>query len=448
VRPAGSAGRPTPRARSAVFCAFAVIAIVSARTGSAQIIPYQRAFPQSSVIVEKRIKELQSSSAGHLPVLEGFTIPSDHPLDRFHSGYYQCAAQVSSTPSGGSMVRVNATITAWYTDPVSAKSSYQVLPSNGRLEADFLDRLQEALGEQASSSNTTPVANSRPSPPKNRPSAPQPALSDPLPRNSAPGVQTKTPAGSPFNLGDPLSLDHISSLATQKAVVDRRAEEQAKEARGLEEILRNQAHPGNLVAVKKKDTPVLANPIEDAKVLFLAAAEDEFEILDVNPNWVHVRISGISRGWIRRSSLEMLTVDPDMQLAETEAQSEQVPAVTQSFRVESEQVASFPGNWAPLQGKTVRVVSVQKASDTAATTGSAAKLAFTKSLFDREYADLAGASTSIVGVVVIFDSEDGGLVAATVPTLHQWKTGTLSDEAFWRRCFFDPPEAFSLVAKP
>ena len=448
MRPAGSAGRSTPRARPAVFCAFAVIAIVSAPTGSAQIIPYQRAFPQSSVIVEKGIKGLQSSTAGHLPVLEGFTIPSDHPLDRFDRGYYQCAAQVSSTPSGGSMVRVKATITAWYTDPVSAKSAYQVLPSNGRLEADFLDRLQEALGGQASSSNTIPVANSRPSPPKNRPSAPRLALSAPLPGNNASGVQAKTAAGSPFNLGDPLNLDHMSSLATQKAVVDRRAEEQSKEARSLEEILRNQAYPGNLVAVKKRDTPVLANPIEDAKVLFLAAAEDEFEILDLNPNWVHVRISGISRGWIRRSSLEMLTAEPGTQPEETESHRASAPADTQPFHVENEQVASFPGNWKPLQGKTVRIVSVQKARDNAAASGSAAKLAFAKSLFDREYADLVGVSTSIVGVVVIFDSEDGGLVAATVPALHQWKTGTLSDEAFWRRCFFDPPEAFGLVANP
>jgi len=48
------------------------------------------------------------------------------------------------------MVRVNATITAWYTNPGSGKSGYQVLPSNGRLETDFLDRLQEALGDQAS----------------------------------------------------------------------------------------------------------------------------------------------------------------------------------------------------------------------------------------------------------------------------------------------------------
>ena len=446
MRPAGSAGRSTVRALSAVFWAGTIIAIMSARHGSAQSIPYQRAFPQSKAIVEKRLKELQSSSAGHLPVLEGFTVLGDRPLDRFHRGYYQCAARVSSTTAGGSMVRVNATITVWYADPVSAKSGYEVLPSNGRLEADFLDRLQEALGGQASSSSTTPVANSPPSSPRNQPTAPGPALSLPRAGNSTPGVQPKTAAGSPFKLGDPLSLDNMPSLATQKAIVDRHIEEQTKEAKGLEEILRHQVHPGNLVAVKKRDTAVLASPSEDAKVLFLAAAEDEFEILDVNPNWVHVRISGLSRGWIRRSSLEMLTVDPDTQPAETQSHSEPAPADTQPFHVENEQVASFPGNWAPLQGKTVRIVSVQKASDNATTSGPGAKLAFAKSLFDREYADLARASTSVLGVVVIFDSEDGGMVAATVPALHQWKAGTLSDEAFLRRCFFDPPEAFGLVA--
>ena len=110
----------------------------------------------------------------------------------------------------------------------------------------------------------------------------------------------------------------MSSLATQKAVIDRRAQEQSKQVKGLEEILHNQAHPTNLVAVKKTSTPVLANPIENAKVLFLAAAEDEFEMLDANPNWVHVRISGLSRGWIRRSSLEMPDADPGPQPAPTQ----------------------------------------------------------------------------------------------------------------------------------
>jgi len=441
-----SAVKFTFRVRFTVCCAIAVIAFLFARASSAQSVPYQRTFPQSKAIVEKRVKELQSSSAGHLPALEGFTVFGDRPLDRFHRGYYQCTSQVSSTPSGGSMVLVNATITAWYTDPLSGRSGYQVLPSNGRLEADFLDRLQEALGSQESPSNVTSTARSLPSQ-NNQSSPPVPASSVPPPDNAR-GIKPKTPAGSPFKLGDPLSLDHMSSLTTRKAVLDRHAEEQAKEANGLEEIIRNQAHPSNLVAVQRADTPVLANPIENAKVLFLAAAEDEFEILDANSNWVHVRISGISRGWIRRSSLEMPTADPDLPPAEAEAQSEPAHTDTQPFRVQNEQVASFPGNWRPLLGKTVRIVTVQKAADNATVTGPEAKLAFAKSLFDREYADLISSSSSVVGVVVIFDSEDGGMIAATLPALRQWKAGALSDEAFLRRCFFDPREAFGLVANP
>jgi hypothetical protein len=193
---------------------------------------------------------------------------------------------------------------------------------------------------------------------------------------------------------------------------------------------------------------VLASPIETAKVLFLAAAEDEFEILDANPNWVHIRISGISRGWIRRSSLEMPTADPDSPPAETEARREPVHPDTQPFHVENEQVVSFPGDWAPLLGKTVRIVTVQKAIDNSAATGPKAKLAFAGSLFDREYADLIRTSSSVAGVVVIFDSDDGGMIATTMPALRQWKAGTLSDEAFWRRCLFDPPEAFGSAAQP
>jgi hypothetical protein len=449
MRPAYPAGMSTLRALPVVFCT--IMSMAFAPPSRAQSIPYERTFPESKAMVEKILKELQSSTAGHLPVLAGFTVPGNRPLDRFQRGYYQCAAQISSTPSGGSIVRVRATITAWYKDPVSAKSGYEVLPSNGRLEADLLDRLQEALGGSAAPSTATPIAKSPPSPRKNQPDAPESALSAPVPSVGAGGLNPKTSsatAGSPFKLADPLSLDHVASLATQKAVVDKHAEEQAKEANTLEEILRNQVHPSNLVAVKRTGTPVLASPSEGAKVLFLSAAEDEFEILDMNSNWVHVRISGLSRGWIRRSSLELLTAAAETQHPEAKARSEPAPADRQSFHVAGEQVASFPGIWEPLRGKTVRIVSVQKSNDSATDTGSGAKLAFAKSLFDREYIDLAKVSTSIVGVVVIFDSEDGGMLAATVPTLRQWKSGTLSDQAFWRRCFFDPPEAFRLATDP
>ena len=446
MRTAASAAKFSMRMRSVLLAAATFLSVTSARVGSAQSVPYQRAFPQSPAVVEKQIKLMQASSAGHLPALEGFAVSGDHPLDRFHRGYYQCTAQVSSSPTGGSMVRVNATITAWYTDPGSGKSGYQVLPSNGRLETDFLDRLQEALGDQAWPAGAAPRPNLPPSASRS-PSNPPGAVRTPAPEAAA-SAGSRPSAGSPFKLGDPLSLDHMSSSATQKAVIDPRAQEQSKEVKGLEEILHNQAHPANLVAVKKSSTPVLANPIENAKVLFLAAAEDEFEMLDANSNWVHVRISGLSRGWIRRSSLEMPGPDPAPEPPQAQAESEPAHTDTPPFHVQNEQVATFPGNWIPLAGKTVRIVTVQKATDNPATTGPEAKLAFAKSVFDREYADLIRTSSTVVGVVVIFDSDDGGMIAATVPTLRQWKAGALSDEALWRRCLFDPREAFTLAANP
>jgi hypothetical protein len=380
--------------------------------------------------------------------LDGFTRPGDLPLDRFQRGYYQCEIQVSSTSTGGALVRVSAKITAWYADPASSNSGYQVLPSNGRLENDFLDRLSDALRGQPppSAAATPPVsAPSRtavaPSQAKDAPDAPMPAISAPMPTSAGPGdpmASSKlavTAAGSPFKAGSGVNSD----LATQKAVADKHKEELTKEAKGLDEILRNQAHPKNLVAVKKSDTPVLVSPVEGAKVLFLATAEDEFEILDLNSNWVHVRISGLSRGWVRRSGVEV----PEAFASEAKVENSSAVASAEQFQVKNEEIASFPGTWDPLRGKTVKIVTVQPANGSATGTSSQVKLDFTKSMFLKEYAELSQTSTTTAGVVVIFDSEDGGMAAATLLALREWKAGTLSDQAFWRRCFFDPPETFT-----
>ncbi len=411
----------------------------------AQDAPYERTFTQSKPAVEKALKDLQSAASGRLPVLEGFTRPGDRSLDKFQRGYFQCAIQLISTPPGGALVRVSAKITAWYTDPASSKSGYQVLPSNGRLETDFLDRLQDALGGPASSPVANPPVVSTPSQPKSRSATSAPAVSAPVPNGGTPAGSAGGPkvpattANSPFKLGNTVSSDRAASLATRKAVADKHMEELTKEAKNLEEILRNQAHPTNLVAVKKSNTQVLVSPVEGAKVLFLATAEDEFEILDMNANWVHVRISGLSRGWIRRSGLEV----PESYTSE--AKVENPPAMAtgaEQFQVKNEELASFPGTWEPLRGKTVKILTVQKASGSVSDTSSRAKLEFAKSLFEKEYAELTQAPTSAAGVVLIFDSEDGGMAAATLPILQQWKAGTLSDQAFWRRCFFDPVETF------
>jgi hypothetical protein len=382
------------------------VAALWARPGNAQSGPYERTFAQSKPQVDKVLKELQPSTSGRLPVLDGFTNPGDRPLEQFQRGYYQCTIQTSSTPTGGTLVRVSAKITAWYADPHSAASGYQVLSSNGRLESDFLDRLEDALeGKSSSSGGAAPAS-------------------------------IGAPKAAPVPLGNAASPDRVASLATQKAVMDKHLQELTKEAKGLEEILRDQAHPDNLAAVKKSGTPVLASPIEGAKVLFLASAEDEFEILDSNASWVHIRISGLSRGWIRRSSLEMPGAPA------SNAVSGSAAANVEHFQVKDEQIATFPGTWEPLRGRTVKILTIQKIGGNASEKGSQTKLEFAKSLFAKEYAELTRTSTTAAGVVLIFDSEDGGMAAATLATLQQWQAGTLSDQAFWRRCFLDPPGIF------
>jgi len=418
----------------------------------------ERLFPQSKAAVEKAVKAVAASASGRLPVLEGFAQPGNHPLDRYQRGFYQCTAQVAADPSGGTRVRVTVKITAWYSDPGLAQSGYQALPSNGRLESDFLDRVQDALGAAASSGATVVPAHDEGN--KQAASTTAPAKL----HNPSPSIQAPAPGGSLLTdaiaasrtslkpVGDlpsaPLPSGDVNSIRTQRAVADRHAEELRKEAQNLEEILRNQAQPNNLAAVKKSGTPVLMSANEGAKQLFLAEAQDEFEILDMNANWVHVRISGPSRGWIRRNSLELPSGPATETHAVPAAQTDSRPSASASgpaFQIENEQVTSFPGGWEPLRSKTVKIISVQKTGATSS--GAQAKLDFAKSLFEREYAELAQGS-AVAGVVIVFDSEDGGMMATTMVALSQWKAGTLSDEALWRRSYFDPPEAFNLSAHP
>ncbi len=210
------------------------------------------------------------------------------------------------------------------------------------------------------------------------------------------------------------------------------------EAESLQEILKNQGHPKNLVAVKKSGTPVVGSPSLNAKALFLASMHDEFEMLDFNSDWVHVRVSGLSRGWIWRNSLEM----PDG-IADTDAHgTPPVVSAADLFQVTREETAPFPGDWEPLRSKNVKIISVQKIDAGGKDPAPKDRLEFAKFLLEKSYKEMAGKPQELAGIVVIFDAVDGGMIAATIPTLQQWKAGTLSDSALWHKCFFDPPEIF------
>jgi hypothetical protein len=378
----------------------------------------ERTFAQSVTAVQAAVKTA-GGTAGTLPILDGFVAANMSGLDQYQRPYYKCSVSVMPDGSGGSRVRVSAKITAWHN---SAKPGYEVLPSNGRLESDLLDRLQQALvsGTKQNSAQQAKagVANR----------SVQPAKKDNSPPADAPTISAPTPQfPKHFDAGAPSS----TAMTPSDPALQR-------EADGLSEILRNQSHPTNLVAVKRDQTPVLQDPALDAKVLFLASAEDEFEIIEANPDWVHVRISGLSRGWLRRSLVEFL--DGSEAAAETSpatvapgAATEAATQFTSAFSISSEENGNFPGDWEPLKGKTVKIVSVQASGHM---TSAEQKLQFAEEMFQKE----SLAATPIAGLVVIFDTEDGGMIAATKPSIEQYKKGAISEQAFWKQCFIDPPE--------
>jgi hypothetical protein len=401
----------------------AILALLFAPCLQAQNSPAEKPFPQSKTAVEKALKTLQSSLSGHLPTLDGFAQSGEQSLDRYQRAYYQTTVQVSSTPSGGSLVRVSAKVTAWYNDPSGAHSGYQVLTSNGRLESDLLDQLSEQLGQGVPVSPVKPSGALTTKPIESTPNSTLP---------SAPSPPTPS-----FSVDQSLAAQERAGIKSAgKAASDPNTALQA-EADSLSEVLKSQGHPKNLVAVKKSGTPVVATPSLTAKPQFLASVHDEFEMLDFNRDWVHVRISGLSRGWIWRNSVEMPEgiADTDVPTASGQATAADL------FRVSRDETAPFPGDWAPLRGKNVKIISVQKLDDAAKAGGPKEKLEYTKFLLDKNYAELVK-TQELAGMVVIFDSADGGMIAATVPTLQQWRAGTLTDSALWHKCFFDPPETF------
>jgi hypothetical protein len=440
---------------AAVFPSLVLMAAAqngAARSGNEQAAPNERIYRESKSAVEKALKELQASMSGRLPVLEGFALAGVHPLTRYQRAYYQSVVQVNSTASGGSVVRVSTKVTAWYTDPTPSRSGYQLLTSNGRLESDLLDQLTETLAGTPTSAKQASASHGIAEHGIADKGTDEPTISAPMPRlpetgrsfspsfGQGQGQRQQQRQGQEQRLPSQPPASKDSSASLNRPQTDPAQTRLQAEAASLEEVLKNQAHPKNLVAIRKSGTPVVASPSLNAKTLFLASQHDEFEMLDFNTDWVHVRISGLSRGWIWRTSLEM----PDGISAIPLAGANAAPVAADLFQVTREETALFPGDWAPLRGKNVKIISVQKIQENEKGGGAQAKLEFAKSLLDKNYAELAAKSQELAGVVLIFDSVDGGLIAATLPTVRQWKAGTLSDAALWHQCYFDPPETFNV----
>jgi len=390
-----------------------------------QAVPYARSYAKPKNEVEQALKELQASSGQKLPILEGFVAPPAKPLERYERGFYQFTIELLPGDEGATIVRLSAKVTAWYADRDVAKSGYEVLVSNGRLELDLLDRLQEKLTGK----------------PVDPPATLESTVQAPRPKLDLSGVPgASLPAPAPVAAKTP---DEVAALRTQRVIAEKRVQRLTEELQSLEEIKHNQAHQQNLVIVSKSSTPVYAKAGEGSRVLFQAAANDEFEFLDMEGEWVHVEISGDSRGYLRQTAVQL----PEGVGAKLRAAAPGPEAKYAGFRITREETSRFPGDWSGLKGKTVKIYTVQPLTENPKETGASARLNYALVLFEKGWRESATVRPLPEGVVVIFDAADGGIAGATLDDIQKVTSGALNREAFWTESYLDPPEAFHGTAK-
>jgi hypothetical protein len=427
------------RSRLSLFCLSLILVqpLSLPFPAEAQAVPYARTLARSRGDVEAALKELQAYSGQRLPIVDGFVAVGGQSLDRYERAFYQFSVELVTNGSDSTIVKLSAKITAWYADPDPSKSGYQVLPSNGRLELDLLDRLSEKLGGKS------PIYV-----PRSALQTPRPKIDtsgNPLPDGSTPLARAAdAPVGSAAaNTPSSLTTSEIAALKTQRENEEKHMLELKSDLEGLQEIQHNQTRPRNLVIVKKTGSAVLARPAEGSKVLFAASVDDEFEFIETQGEWFHIQIAGAARGWIRRSEAE--SMDPRWNVGATGARAEAETGPV--FKVTREEVGEFQGDWAPLKSLKVKIFWVQPSAAPAASTSAAEKREFTKSLFQRAWDDSKQAQNTIAGVVVVFDAPDGGQVSTTLSALQSWIEGKASELLFWPQCSIDPADLFGAPVK-
>ena len=393
----------------------------------------ERSFSEPPAKVQKALQRMQNAMSGHLPLLDGFAVAGEHPFERYQRAYFQATSHLSSDATGKSIVRVSVKVTAWYDDPAKAHSGYELLGSNGRIENDILDQLGEELAANHPAEKAVPPREPKPEVARAvQPRDAEPEISAPQPRLfDSPSVSSSLARGIAE------AANSVSDGSSAPKAADPERVQLQDQISQLQDVLKAQTHPKNMAAVRKSGTAVVSTPSLSAKPIFLATAHDEFEILNYNQDWVHVRISGLSRGWIWRNDLEMPDTIPDTPTAPSSSHAAEV------FHVVREETTQFPGDWEPLRGKSVKLITVQKIDESAKDSGRQVRLDFAKDVFEKTYAEISQKTDDLAGIVLIFDSADGGMIAAPQTLLAKWKKGSLSDSAFWHSCYFDPPETFS-----
>jgi len=388
--------------------------------------PVERVYEHPQVEVEKALQDLQAYATNRLPVLDGFVKANASTLDNFDNPHYQFRIEIFPQGTTQVLVQVTAKITAWYADADPTHSQYTLIPSNGRLEQDLLDRLSIYLEK----------GNPRALPglPAVPPGAAAPASA--APDNSPNGATAQTARSAPAAaaLADIAGQIAATQAARQAAELNqRKLQQQISE---LEANSRSQRYLKNLAVIHSAETPIFEQADETSKILFRADPEDEFEIIQVREAWVEVQLENSAQGWVRASQLQ-----PNSEVDDAEDTG------AANFSTPNEEIKAFTGEWAALKGKQALFVFAQPTRAIPDNMLGKSQLDFSKHIFTLGYRTAAHSDENFSGVVVVFLGTKGGVASATLTDIKRWRDGALPDRQFLSRCSFDPPESFGEPAK-
>ena len=412
---------------AAVLAAFGANLFLPAASHAQQAEPVERVYNHPQVAVERALQDMQAYTTARLPVLEGFVSASAGTVQHFENPHYQFRIDVFPQGPAQTLVQVTAKITAWYADADPAHSQYVVIPSNGRLEEDLLDRLSLYLEK----GNPLPPGSTPAAAPR---SAGAPADSAAPPIHGSPSASTDSSAAPVRGPGnpDPASLAaNIAAVRGEREAVETTQRKLQQQISELEANAGSQKYLSNLAVIKAAHTPLFEQAAESSTILFHAEPEDEFEVSEVRGAWVHVRLENGGQAWVRGYQLQ-----PPGEVDDADD-----PGAA-NFPTRDEDVRPFAGNWEPLIAKPALVISVQPTRAIPDNLLGSSQLAFAKYAFTQGYREATHSTRTIAGVVVLFLGGKAGAAAATVADIRRWRDGAITDKQFLARCSFDPPASF------
>ncbi len=370
-------------------CVFLIL-LSTAFSFSQDVKPAERAYPVSVLAVKTALQQLGAYGGTRLPTLEGFVKTDGIKLEQFQRPYYEFKIDLVPSGTDQTMVRVAAKISAWYTGGAD-QPGYKVLETNGRLEADLLDRLEESLQE-----------------------------------NGPPVVEPKQLSGQ------------VAEVHRKRLEVEQRisAIEQMANTR---EVATTQPDSAEFATVMKPDVPVLSSPAEKSNVLLRAQSEDEFEIVERRGPWLKLKMDDARTGWIQESFVRIAkAASTNGPYAATGVQ-----ASLDGFTVLRENTQPFEGDWAILKGKTSRYIFVRPVGSSL-NSSPVNKLRFAKTMFsERGRQTLHTSRNTLEGIVIVFLDQGGGVAAASFEDIRLWLAGALTNNAFLKKCSLDPPSQFA-----